>query len=61
MAADIPTLEDIKTELAARIDRAREDIKDSRRIDPNSYGAGYDDGVFAALQSFRNFILGTEE
>jgi hypothetical protein len=50
------TIDEIRAELAERIDAAADESDASHKAAMNSYGAGYDAGFVAALRELRDFI-----
>ena len=50
------TIDEIRVRAKNRLVFVREQQEESRRIDHNSYGAGYDDGFGDALQILLNTL-----
>ena len=55
------TIIDLRARLDDAIISARQEAKDSRKIAPNSFGHGYDQGFFDALKMVLNTINGEED
>lgn len=47
--------------LDEEIDSAKEALAEYEGCDQNSYGKGYDDGLFAALRAVREYFTGDEQ
>jgi hypothetical protein len=53
-----PSMKELEEWVSKEILEVTEDAKESTRIDPNSYGAGYDRGWFNALERVKIFLKG---
>ena len=53
------TIAETEQLLLEAIVKAKQDLKESAEIDPNSYGAGYDGGYLAGLRESLRIVMGT--
>lgn len=47
--------------LQGEIESAKEDVQGNKAYSPNTYGAGYDAGFLAGLQSVHQYYTGDDE
>lgn len=55
------SISDLRVKLDDALVQAEQDMKDSHKLSPNSYGAGYDCGWRDALKTVLNTINGEED